>query len=242
MRCLFYSCQLFQNVHFTVYLAKFFYPIILGPVLLLCFSWTQNNTTEFKFAVYLYGRIHDLTIQQRLCGNLHAWLHTQDISKFQAPPSLPPSTCTTWMDCSSVWIENSVCNRRSLTLFTNKQLPEFKPFPVPFCIMQGLLTPQFYLHLIISQISNLNLQNKQKELANNSRITCLPILKQSLSSMQVIWPFPLYLMWHIFLWLRHAMHSLQHSHLQTTIHQAKWWCSWFTEMDGIFLDAQEAVP
>lgn len=87
MRCLFYSCQLFQNVHFTVYLAKFFYPIILGPVLLLWFSWTQNNTTEFKFAVYLYVRIHDLTIRQRLCRNLHAWLHTQGISKFQAPPS-----------------------------------------------------------------------------------------------------------------------------------------------------------
>lgn len=100
--------------------------------------------------------------------------------------------------------------------------------------MQGLLTPQLHLLSMRSQISNPDLQKNSKSLqTTHGSLFTHP--KAILVLCKWYYPFPCF-WWCIYgpLWcqelLQYALHSLQCSHFQTAVHQAKWACSF----EGVF--------
>ena len=156
-RCLFYSCQLFQNVHFTVYLAKFFYPLFLVPY--CCYASHGLRITQPNSSLqctFMSGSM----IWQYDKGYVEISMPDyipKALANFKHPPPLPPSTCTTWMDCSSVWIENSVCNRRSLTLFYKQATTRVQAISSTFLYYARVVDPT-----ILSALNNIS--NKQSKL------------------------------------------------------------------------------
>ena len=114
------------------------------------------------------------------------YLH-KALAKFKhPPPHLPQHAPHAWT--APVYGQKLNMPLKIIHPSLTKMKPsEFKPFLVPFYIMQGLLNPQSYLLLMKFLISNPNPQRKQPKLSNNSWITYLPILKQSSNTMQVIW-------------------------------------------------------